>query len=41
MARKRQNSSIVSVADEDETLDLQDISEDSVLDSENDSINYI
>lgn len=41
MTKKRQpGSSVVSVM-EDETLDLQDISEDSVLDSEHDDINYM
>ena len=41
MSKKRQSgSSVVSVV-EDEALDLQDIGEDTVLDSENDSINYM
>lgn len=39
MTKKRQSSSIVSVM-EDETLDLQDISEDSVMESDHD-INYM
>ena len=41
MTKKRQSSSSVVSVMEDETLDLQDISEDSVLDSENDGINYM
>ena len=41
MTKKRQaSSSVVSVMEED-TLDLQDINEDSVLDSEHDAINYM
>ena len=41
MTKKRQpGSSVVSVM-EDETLDLQDLDEDAVLESENDSVNYM
>ena len=41
MTKKRQSSSsIVSVMDE-EALDLQDISEDSVMDAEHDDMNYM
>ena len=40
MTKKRQSSSsIVSVMEDD--IDLQDISEDSLLDAEHDSINYM
>lgn len=41
MTKKRQSSSSIVSVMEDETLDLQDISEDSVLDAENDAINYM
>ena len=41
MSKKRQASSSVVSVMEDETLDLQNISEDSVLDTENDGINYM
>ena len=41
MTKKRQpGSSVVSVM-EDETLDLQDLDEDAVLDSENDGVSYM
>lgn len=41
MTKKRQSSSIVSVMEDYETLDLHDIDEDSVLDNGNDSMNYM
>ena len=41
MTKKRQPSSSVVSVMEDETLDLQDISEDSLLDSGRDGINYM
>lgn len=41
MAKKRQSSSSVISVMEEDTLDLQNINEDTVLDSENDSINYM
>ena len=40
MTKKRQGSSVVSVMEED-TLELQDISEDTVLDAGHDAINYM
>ena len=41
MTKKRQSSSSVISVMDDDALDLQDISEDSVLDSEHDAINYM
>ena len=41
MTKKRQSSSIVSVMEDDESMDLHDIDEDSVLDNGNDSMNYM
>ncbi len=40
MTKKRQGSSVVSVMEED-TLELQDINEDTVLDAGHDAINYM
>ena len=41
MAKKRQGSSIVSVAEEDDSLDFQDIEADANLGMHDDSINYM
>ena len=41
MTKKRQASSSVVSVMEDESMDLHDINEDSVLDSEHDAINYM
>ena len=41
MTKKRQPSSSVVSVMEDETLDLHDLDEDAVLESENDSVNYM
>ena len=41
MTKKRQSSSSIVSVMEDDALDLQDINEDSVIDTDSDDINYM